>query len=136
MKTVLKERGVWRYGKPKIWSSSLELTAPDIGLSLHCQIDNPDPSRKTNRVPNPQRLLGGECCATAILSAQNDFRSTHSRLQEIAEGAGHIFLLYPKFHCEPNWLEHYWGSYKHFSRKHYNYALAGKLRLGVWGTEC
>ena len=110
--------------------------ATGIGLPLHCQIDNPDPSRKTKRVFNPQCLVGGECCATAILSAQDDFQSTRSRLQEIVEDTGHIFLLYPKFHCELNWIEYYWGSCKHFARKHCNYTLAGKLRLGVWGTEC
>jgi hypothetical protein len=47
-----------------------------------------------------------------------------SRLQEIVEEAGHIFLLYPKFHCELNWIEYYWGRCKHFTRKHCNYTLA------------
>ena len=41
-----------------------------------------------------QCLLGGECCATTILPAQDDFQSTRSRLQEIVEDTGHIFLLY------------------------------------------
>ena len=106
MEAVLEERGLWRHGKlvPNL-AFKLELTATGIGLSLHCQIDNPDPSRKSKRVPNPQCLQGGECCATEILSAQDDFRSTRSRLQEIVEDAGHIFLLYLKFHCELNWIE-------------------------------
>ena len=43
-----------------------------------------------------------------------------SRLQERVEDAGHISLFYPKFHCEPNWNEYYWGSYKHLTRKHCN----------------
>ena len=108
-----------------------------MGLSLHCRIDNPEPSRKTKHVSNPQCLLGGgECCATAIRSAQDDSQSTRSGLQEKVEGAGHIFPLYPKFHCELNWIEYYWGNCKHFARKHCNYTLAGKLRLGVQGTEC
>ena len=47
--------------------------------------------------------------------------SARSRLQEIVEEAGHIFLLYPKFHCELNWVEYYWGRCKHFTRKHCNY---------------
>lgn len=91
-----------------------------IELPLHCQIDNSDPSRKTKRVPSPQCLLGGGYCATAILSAQSDFRDMRSRLQERVEDAGHISLFYPKFHCEPNWNEYYWGSYKHLTRKHCN----------------
>ena len=106
----------------------MELTAPDIGLAPHRQIDNPDLSRKINRVSNPQCLLGGECCATATLTAQDDFRSTRFRFQGIVEDTGHIFLLYPKFHCELNWIG--CGC---------NYTLAGELRLGVrirGGTEC
>ena len=62
-----------------------------------------------------------------------------SRLEEIVEDSSHIFLLYPMFYCELNWIERYWGSCKHFARKHRNYTLAGKLRLGVrirWRTNC
>ena len=99
-------------------------------ITLHCQIDNPDPSRKTKRVSGPQCLPGGECCSTAVLSARDDFHNTPSRLQEIMQDGG-IFLLYPKPHCELNWIEHYWGSCKCFARKHCNHTLAGKLRLGV-----
>ena len=105
----------------------------DIGFSLDCQIDNPD---SVGRHHSTMCLLGGECHATAILSAQDGFRSTRSCLQEIVEDAGHIFLLYPKFHCE---LEYHRSSCKHFVRKHCNHTLAGKLRPGVrkWrGTQC
>ena len=73
-----------------------------IGLSHHCQIDNPDLNRKTKRIFSPQCLLAGECCATAILSAQDDFQRTRSRLQERVGDTGHISLLYPKFYCELN----------------------------------
>ena len=76
---------------------------------------------------NPECLLGGDCCAVAILSAQEDFRSARSRLQEIVEEAGHIFLLYPKSHCELNWIEYYWGRCNYFTRKHCNYTLAGTV---------
>ena len=51
--------------------------------------------------------------------------SARSRLQEIEEEAGQIFLLYRKFHCELNCIECYWGRCKQFTRKHCNYTLAG-----------
>ena len=102
---------------------------PLIGLCLQCQIDNPNTHQKAKRVPNPECLLGGDCCAVAILSAQEDFKSTRSRLQEIVEEAGHIFLPHPKFHCELNWIEYYWGRCKYFTRKHCNYTLAGTVAL-------
>ena len=95
-----------------------------IGLCLQCQIDNPN---KPKRVSNPDSLLRGDCCAVAILSAQEDFRSAGSGLQEIVEEAGHIFLLYPKFHCELNWIEYYWDRWKHFTRKYCNYIFAGTV---------
>ena len=48
-------------------------------------------------------------------------------LQEIVEDAGQIFLFYPKFHRELNWIEYFWGRCKNFTRKHYNYALVGTV---------
>ena len=76
-------------------------------------------------LPNPNCLLGG-CCATAVVSARKYFKSTRSRLQEIVEDAGQIFILYPKFHDGLNWIEYFWGRYKYFTRKHCNYSLSGK----------
>ena len=98
-----------------------------IGLCLQCQIDNPNKHQKSKRVSNPEYLLRSDCCAVAILSTQEDFRSARSRLQEIVEEAGHIFLLYPKIHCELNWIEYYWGRWKLFTRKHCNYTFAGTV---------
>ena len=94
------------------------------GLYLQYQIDNPNKHQKSKRVSNPECLLGGDYCAVAILSAQEDFRSARSRLQEIVEEAGRIFLLYPRFHCELDWIEYYWG---HCKCKHCNYTLAGTV---------
>ena len=78
---------------------------------------------------NPECLLGGDCWAVAILSAQEDFKSARSRLQEILEEAGHIFLLYLKFHSELNYVEYDWGRCKYFTRKHCNFTLAGTVAL-------
>ena len=105
----------------------LGLTLALTGLCLQCQIDNLNTHQKAKRVSNTERLLGGDCCAVAILSAQEDFKSAPSRLQEIVEEAGHTFLLYPKFHCELNWIEYYWGCCKYSTCKNCNYTLAGTV---------
>ena len=75
---------------------------------------------------NPEYLLGNYYAVT-ILSAQEDFRSARSHLQEIVEEAGHIFLLYPKVHCELNWIEYDWVRCKYFTRKQCKYTLAGTV---------
>jgi hypothetical protein len=33
-------------------------------------------------------------------------------LQELYEDAGHLCLYYPKYHCELNFTEQYWGNAK------------------------
>ncbi|KAA8893418.1 hypothetical protein FN846DRAFT_914062 [Sphaerosporella brunnea] len=53
--------------------------------------------------------------------------SQRSRIEEIFEDAGHLVMFYPKFHCELNWIEYYWGAYKHYARKHCNYTLPGLI---------
>lgn len=53
-----------------------------------------------------------------------------SALAEVVKGAGHIFELYPKFHCETNWIERYWGAVKREARLNYEYTLSA-LRVNL-----
>jgi len=34
-------------------------------------------------------------------------------------------MFLPKFHCELNWIERYWGATKDYLRKHCTYSLPG-----------
>ena len=52
------------------------------------------------------------CCAVHILQDEPDFKAQKSALHEVLHAAGHIYELYPKFHCETNWIERYWGQAK------------------------
>ena len=52
------------------------------------------------------------CCCRQILYNQEDFKQQQSLLQELYEDAGHLCLYYPKFHCELNFIEQYWGNAK------------------------
>ena len=113
---VLQKHGLWRQGMRLCRWDALayaNLYCPSLIRSWSSMPNNnPNSHQKTKRFPNTKCLLGSECCAIALLSAQ-DFKSTRSRLQEIIEDAGHTPTLYPKFHCELNWIEYYWGRCKY-----------------------
>ncbi|OAD73769.1 hypothetical protein PHYBLDRAFT_168203 [Phycomyces blakesleeanus NRRL 1555(-)] len=62
-----------------------------------------------------------KCCAHHFLASQPDFMSQKTALHEAVEDSGHIFELYPKFHCECNWIERYWGAAKREARLQCDY---------------
>jgi len=68
-----------------------------FGVSI---LDEQDGSRPT------------DCCMQRLLSLQDDFKNEKPLLQLIIEGAGHICLFLPKFHCKLNLIELVWGQAK------------------------
>jgi hypothetical protein len=77
-----------------------------------------------------ERRLGlGKCgvreeCASAILSHQPDFMEQRPLVQEVMEEAGHQCLILPKFHCELNTIEFFWGAAKRWLRENCDYTFA------------
>jgi hypothetical protein len=61
------------------------------------------------------------CCATWILSLQPDFQEQKSLIQETIKAAGHLCIFLPKFHCELNFIEFFWGAMKRYLWEHCNY---------------
>ena len=43
----------------------------------------------------------------------------------MVEATGHAVLFYPKFHCELNWIEYYWGQVKRYTRDNCEYNYEG-----------
>ena len=66
-----------------------------------------------------------DCCARRIISLQPDFLAQRSELETIIEKAGHKCIFYPKFHCELNFIEMYWGATKKYTREHCDYTWSG-----------
>lgn len=64
------------------------------------------------------------CCARRILDCQPDFKAQRSLVQEVIEAAGHICLILPKFHCELNYIEYFWGTVKRYLRSNCDYTFA------------
>ena len=52
------------------------------------------------------------CCCRHLLFLQPDFISQKPMLQEHIELCGHLCDFYPKYHCELNFIEQYWGAAK------------------------
>ena len=102
MKQVLMERGLWRNG-----------------LSADCKLCK-DKVDDINRV---------DCCARKIISLQPDFLSQKSALEEVILEAGHRCIFYPKFHCELNYIERYWGAAKKYARENCNYSWSSLQRV-------
>lgn len=54
--------------------------------------------------PNPTK-----CCMRKMISLQSDFKNEKPLLQKVIEERGHKCIFLPKFHCELNPIEMYWG---------------------------
>jgi hypothetical protein len=98
IKTVLIER--------EAWDSSMRLTCGDV----------------VQMPPAPVLL---RCCARHCLASFADFRSQKSILEETIVAAGHVCLFFPKYHCELNPIESYWGAAKRHARSNCDYSWDG-----------
>ena len=65
------------------------------------------------------------CCAKRILELQPDFKAQRSLVQEVIEELGHICIFLPKFHCELNYIEFFWGAVKRWLRENCDYTFQG-----------
>ena len=85
MEVIIWERGLWPEG--------------DLGLLAQCPGFRCAPGRM-------------DCCCRRILFLQPDFVSQKPQLQELVKSRGHLCDFYPKYHCELNFIEQYWGAAK------------------------
>ncbi len=84
METIIRERGLW----------------PEDGLLAQCEGFKCE-AGQTN------------CCCRRLLFTQPDFVAQKSQLEELIVSRGHICDFYPKYHCECNFIEMYWGAAKY-----------------------
>ena len=83
-----------------------------VGECRLCRDGNTDPLRV-------------DCCGRKIISLQPDFLAQRSALVEVIEDSGHVCIFFPKFHCELNFIERYWGAAKRYARNNCNYTWSG-----------
>ncbi|KAJ7222149.1 hypothetical protein GGX14DRAFT_352858 [Mycena pura] len=72
-----------------------------------------------------------DCCCRRILFCQSDFVNQKSALEELIEQRGHICDFYPKYHCELNFIEMYWGAAKFHYRKSPRTSDMKEMRVNV-----
>jgi hypothetical protein len=83
MEEIIREQGLW----------------PETGLNAQCE------GFKCEKDKN-------SCCCRRLLFTQPDFVAQKSHLEELIVSRGHICDFYPKYHCELNFIEQYWGAAK------------------------
>lgn len=120
MKAVLQERGLWDYlcaqnggkallgdcAKCKLSQKARDALARSAAAqSLFDDAEDENTTPEDNQSPDKSPT----CCMRKVLSLQADFRAEIPRLQQIIQDAGHKCYFLPKFHCELNPIEMYWG---------------------------
>ena len=65
--------------------------------------------------------------ARGFLSQQPDFLEQKSMVEELFATTDHRAIFLPKFHCEFNFIEMYWGAIKYYCRANCNYTFASLL---------
>ena len=67
--------------------------------------------------------VSDNCCAVRVLSLQPDFLAQKPLVKEVIESRGHKVIFYPKFHCELNFIEMFWGAAKRYARNNCDYSF-------------
>ncbi|KIJ52515.1 hypothetical protein M422DRAFT_156778 [Sphaerobolus stellatus SS14] len=94
-------------GQPKgMKQILLECGLYQVGLTMQCK------KKKDGSEGN---------CTKRILELQPDFKEQKSLVQEVIEECGHICIFLPKFHCELNFIEFFWGAVKKYLRENCDY---------------
>jgi hypothetical protein len=73
--------------------------------------------------------------AMAAVKELPDFKYQLPWIKETVRNAGHEVIFLPKFHCEFNWIERYWGAAKKYTRRNCNYTWEGLQATVPAGLE-
>ncbi|EGO05026.1 hypothetical protein SERLA73DRAFT_118684 [Serpula lacrymans var. lacrymans S7.3] len=89
-------------------SKSQDMVFPHDLLSNHPDFEFCGQAKGMLPVLEEQGLIVW-CCMQKVLSLQKDFMSERPLLQVLIKDAGHRCYFLPKYHCELNHIDMYWG---------------------------
>lgn len=106
----------------------------DNGIRVTQSMQRPDGVQKGVRTILKERGMWTAALklpeARDLLAQQPDFQSQKSWLQEtLGSDGGFLLDFYPKFHCEFNFIELYWGATKAYARRNCDYTFRGLQTL-------
>ena len=118
MRRVLEERGlmpmliVANGGKPPVGECQFCKASRETQERLTREAQaaaagGEEPEGTTEDVVQPG--MSTTCCMRKALASQQDFKDEKPLLQIVIKEAGHKCYFLPKFHCELNPIEMYWG---------------------------
>ncbi|KAJ2922656.1 hypothetical protein H1R20_g14444, partial [Candolleomyces eurysporus] len=122
MRIILQERGLWEElirrngGKAplgdcancKLSQKAREKRAQEEAEAM-AGIDEPSDMAEDDELLFMEQDAEKWCCMRKVISWQSDFVNEKPLLQIIIEERGHKCYFLPKFHCELNPIEMYWG---------------------------
>ncbi len=62
------------------------------------------------------------CCAYRVLQQQPDFANRFSITEDYLHSSGHKTIRFPRYHCELNHIELFWGEAKRYCRRNCDYS--------------
>jgi transposase len=127
-----RQAALARASRQQSRGSSIYTSASDLSkASTSAPVSPPEsPTHSESPLPQIYQLedvieMPEKACAHRLLSLQPDFLETKSLVEEVIEDAGHICIFLPKFHCELNFIEYFWGAVKKYLRDHCDYTFSG-----------
>ncbi|KDN36668.1 hypothetical protein RSAG8_10666, partial [Rhizoctonia solani AG-8 WAC10335] len=146
MEQVLRERGLWDIlttaaggkrpvGPPRTCKATALQREKMITEAQRILEENPDSFASVDNVIEVMQEESRNhteaidhtrfCCMEKCLVTEADFIAEKPLLQLVMEEAGHLCMLIPKFHCELNPIEMYWG----YAKKKFRSQCDGSFRL-------
>jgi hypothetical protein len=107
IRNIDEKQVIWqRKGITRILNERKRQNMPKI---LECKSCKNEKKARGSTAESKERT---DCCLKVMLANEPDFQAQKCALEELITDRGHLCIFYPKFHCELNYIEMFWGHVK------------------------